>query len=489
MRFFLFAIVFISLIAALPGCTSSPEGKDESPNIVLIVADDLGYNDVSFYRDMHASDVPKPPTCETPNIDQLAREGVAFTDFYAGAAVCSPSRAALLSGRNKTRVGIYNWIPEGSPMHFRDEEMTIAEVLKQKNYHTAHFGKWHLTSDFETQPGPLDQGYDYGFYTQNNAEPSHENPVNFIRNEEPVGPLNGYSSHLVVGEAIEWLDSREEQEKPFYMNVWFHEPHVVCAAPEKFTSRHSYRQDYYGSIENMDAAIAKLMNYLKENGLDDNTLVMFSSDNGSQENYSNLPFIGEKCLNLEGGLKVPFIARWKNRIPAGKISTATGSFTDVLPTLAAITGAEMPDDRTIDGESLAAVFENPEKEFTRDNPIFFYRYFHDPICVLRDGDWLLNGYDELYEYSYDVDITELAKFKPAEGEPSWSQWSFQEEHMEAILDQEPNYWRLYNVKDDPSQTNDLSDRHQEKLEEMKKKTLKLRKEMVEEGGNWFESGE
>src|SRR5690554_3433883 len=137
---------------AFGACNNDLHENQKKPNIILILADDLGYNDLSYYRSLSNVKVESPPTSQTPNIDQLAKEGITFTDFYAGAAVCSPSRATLLSGRNATRVGIYNWIPTQSPMHFRAEELTIAELLKENEYLTAHFGKWHLTSDFNTQP-------------------------------------------------------------------------------------------------------------------------------------------------------------------------------------------------------------------------------------------------------------------------------------------------------------------------------------------------
>lgn len=466
--------------------TNQEQDVPADPNIILILTDDLGYNDISYYRAMHDVQVSTPPTCKTPHIDKLAEQGIAFTDFYCGAAVCSPSRAALLTGRNKTRTGIYNWVPANSPMHLRDREITMAEMLKQKNYQTAHFGKWHLTGDFKSQPGPMQQGYDHVFYTKNNARPSHYNPHNFFRNDQPLDTLEGYAAHLVVDEAIDWLSHRYENENPFYINIWFNEPHEICAAPKEFTSNHTYREQYYGSIENMDAAVGKLISYIDENGMDENTIIMFSSDNGSEKTYSNMPLKGKKTLNLEGGIKVPFIVKWKDQLPAGVVSSATGSFTDILPTIAEFTATTAPQDRVIDGISLADVWQNPEKEFQREDPIFFYRYFHDPIMVLRKGDWLLTGYEEYYEFTQDVDIRELAKFKPAENEPRWAQWGFQEGHMKSLPGQQPNVFTLHNVKNDPSTENDLADEYPDIVEKMKKKMLDMKDEMVNEGGNWYE---
>ena len=253
------------LIVIFASCQRQEKLATGPPNIILMVADDLGYNDLSSYRNANPGQAEKPPTTQTPYIDQLADEGMRFTNFYCGAAVCSPSRSAILTGRNATRNGIYNWIPPGQPMHLRAEEVTIAEMLKVKNYQTAHFGKWHLTAEGMGQPLMNDQGYDYSFFTYNNANPSHENPVNFFRNGKPVGELIGYASHLVVDEAIRWLEENKGSEDPFYINVWFNEPHEKVAAPDSLANRHDYNKEYYGCIENMDYAVGKITNFLKAN--------------------------------------------------------------------------------------------------------------------------------------------------------------------------------------------------------------------------------
>ena len=203
-----FTMKLISLLFLIFVYCFQFSSAQDQPNIILVLADDLGYNDLTSYRSLHDKKADKPPTCVTPNIDNLAKEGMLFTDFYCGAAVCSPSRSSLLTGRNATRVGIYNWIPENSPMHLRDSEITIAEMLKQVNYQTGHFGKWHLTSKGTGQPLPNDQGYDYSFYAYNNANPSHRNPNNYYRNGEPVGELKGYACQLVVDEALQWLKKK-----------------------------------------------------------------------------------------------------------------------------------------------------------------------------------------------------------------------------------------------------------------------------------------
>lgn len=453
------------------------KNEAEKPNIILILADDLGYNDVSSYRNSNFSGhYPNAPTSQTPNIDKLAEHGIRFTDFYAGASVCSPSRATLLTGRNGTRVGIYNWIPENNPMHLRTEEITIAELLKKENYHTAHFGKWHLTSKDMGQPLPNDQGFDHSFFTYNNANPSHENPNNFYRNNQPVGELEGYSAGLVVDEALKWLETIKDQKSPFYINVWFNEPHTREAAPEIFTSRHSYNKEYYGCIENMDHAMGQLMDYLEANRLLKNTLIIFASDNGSQVLHSNDPLRGEKCFNYEGGVRVPFIIRWDKKVPQGAVSNFPGSFTDIFPSIAALVKTPIPSDRKYDGMDISPVFLGEMTEMDRKDPIFFYRYFHDPICMLREGDWSLLGYDELIPRAQDLDQRVLGKITP---------WHFTPNHMEYLKPLIPKHFELYNLKEDREQNFDVSADHPEIVAKMKLKMMELREEMITEGGDWY----
>ncbi|MCL3779272.1 arylsulfatase [Prolixibacteraceae bacterium JC049] len=447
----------------------------DKPNVVIILADDLGYNDISCYRNLHPRHSDVPPTTHTPNIDKLAEQGMLFTDFYSGAAVCSPSRAALLTGRNSTRVGIYNWIPGESPMHLRSSEVTIAEMLKQANYQTGHFGKWHLTSEGTDQPIPNGQGFDYSFFAYNNAKPSHHNPVNYQRNGEPVGSLKGYACQLVVDEAVNWLEKRDAN-KPFYINVWFNEPHLKVAAPQELTQKHQYNKEYYGAIENLDLAIGRLMGFLKKNDLEKNTIVMFSSDNGSRVDHSNDPLRGEKCFNYEGGVRVPFIAKWNNRIPENKQCVAPGSFTDILPTIAHIANVKKPSDRKIDGEDISSLLLGKAKKLKRETPIFFYRYFHDPVCMLRDGDWCLLGYKNWYPKAETLNEGKLANIRP---------WQFKENHMLYLSEQQPERFELYNLRNDKEQDVDLANKYPKMVKKMKKQMLKLKKEMVAEGGNWF----
>jgi len=478
-------LALLQLTFLMLNCQQKEKVDEKPPNIILILADDLGYSDLSCYREQVSVTDVQLSTSQTPNIDLLAEKGMRFSDFYAGAAVCSPSRGALLTGRNCTRLGIYNWIPTNSPMHLRSEEVTIPELLKQKNYQTGHFGKWHLTSEGQNQPLPNDQGFDYSFYAYNNARPSHENPENYFRNGVAMGKMEGYACHIVVGEALGWLENRNK-ENPFYMSIWFNEPHEKVAAPDSLKNRHQYNQAYYGAIENMDLAVGKMTKYLQDNDLAENTIVIFTSDNGSQNVGSNEPLLGEKCFNFEGGIRVPFMISWPDKIPANTYNKTPGSFTDVLPTLAAFTGAVLNTDKKLDGIDLSKVMLENLTDFEREAPILFYRYFHEPITMMRQGDWCLLGYEEKIEKVENFNERDLAKLKPSPENPTWSMWGFQPVHQDFIDSLEIKEFELYNLREDISQAVDLSEKYPEKLEAMKKTMLSLKKDMITDGGDWFE---
>ncbi len=475
-------ILAISTVALITSCSKDHK---KPPNVVIMLADDLGYDDLSCYRVTHPDTMDQPPTAMTPRIDKLAESGMRFTDFYAGAAVCSPSRSALITGRNATRVGIYNWIPSHNPMHLRNREITIAEMLRAHGYSTGHFGKWHLTSEGMGQPLPNDQGFDYSFFAYNNAMPSHRNPENYFRNGKPVGKLQGYACQLVMDEALGWLDTAKNSGEPFFLNIWFNEPHRIVAAPPELAERHAYNQEYYGCIENMDLAVGRLLDYLDQHNLRKNTIIIFTSDNGANWKNSNMPLRGEKALNFEGGIREPFMISFPGTVPRESVSRVPGSFTDVMPTLAALTGAKLPDDRIIDGVSLEKVIRGSKEYPERKTPIFFYRYFHDPVIMLRQDDWCLLGYVDPIPWQEYYDIKALAKIKPDSGQPEWSQWGFQENHMAYLLKQKPTYFELYNLREDVAEKHDISAEHPELFRSMIDKALQLKKEMVSEGGNWY----
>jgi len=282
------------------------------PNVVILLADDLGSQDLGCYGG----------PVKTPTLDKLAAKGVKFTDFHAGAAICSPSRATLLTGRQHLRTGIYGVLQDHlHNAHLLKREVTIAEVLQQAGYETAHFGKWHIgmTSGKRKKPSIKEHGFDYWFGLSNGASPSHKNPVNFRRNGKPVGPLKGYSCQLVVDDAIRWLNERNQPDQPFFMNIWFNEPHAKLAAPDEIVSIYGNLKDeaaiYSATIDNTDRAIGRLVAKLKETGKLDNTLIIYSSDHGSYRSDRNGGLKGNKGSNFQGGLRSPGIFFLATRLP------------------------------------------------------------------------------------------------------------------------------------------------------------------------------
>ncbi|WP_372797624.1 sulfatase [Pontiella sp.] len=366
------------------GSAARPGERGSKPNIVVILCDDLGYGDLECYGHPHI---------KTPNLNRLAAEGMRFTDFYSTAAVCSPSRVGLLTGRNPNRAGIYEWIPNGKQIHMRASEITIPQLLKQAGYATSMSGKWHCNGKFNSpeQPQPDDAGFDHWFATHNNAAPSHENPVNFVRNGEEVGPLEGFSCQLVVDEALDWLDGhrKEHPQQPFFMYVTFHEPHEPVASPPELvkayaaSARNEDEAQYFANVANMDAAVGRLMAGLKAQDVDENTLVLFCSDNGPEQllrfahetrSYGRaIPLRGMKVWTTEGGFRVPGIMRWPAKIPAGQVSERTVSALDFLPTFCELAGAAPPAGLELDGTSFLPVLEN--QTIIREKPLLWV-YYH-----------------------------------------------------------------------------------------------------------------
>ena len=362
---------------------------DKPPNIIILLADDLGYGDLGCYGG----------AANTPNLDRLAKEGIRFTDFYSAASNCSPARAGLLTGRSPAKVGMYNYMPPNHPMHLRGVEITIAEMLKKKAYHTGHFGKWHLSclpqNPALNQAQPDEQGFDYSLGTANNAMPSHLNPVNFVRNGTPVGEMQGYSCDIVVDEAIKWLGSFSAATDPFMLYVAFHEPHKKVASPPdlvaKYPSWPKLDAEYLANVENMDQAIGDLLAGLKSMGLDDNTLILFASDNGSYRTGSNGPLLGGKSFVYEGGIRVPGILHWKGKIKAEQVIDEPVCLTDMMPTVCELVGIPHPAKSTLDGTSLLPLIAG--EKFQRTKPLSWFYYRTTPEIAMRIGDFSILGRD------------------------------------------------------------------------------------------------
>lgn len=431
------------------------------PNVVILLADDLGYQDIGVYGG----------PVKTPALDNLAAGGTCFSDFYSGCAVCSPSRATLLTGRNHIRTGVYSWIDDKSQRsHLRGREVTITEVLKKSGYSTAHVGKWHLglPTPERQKPTPAEHGFDYWFATWNNAAPSHRDPDNFIRNGQPVGKIEGYSCQIVVDEAIAWLDRHRAKDRPFFLNVWFHEPHAPIAAPEEIVTRYGAAKDaaaiYSGTIDNTDRAIARLLAKLERVAPRENTIIIYASDNGSYRRDRVGHLRGTKGMNWEGGIRVPGIVSWPGAIPAGRVEKTPAGLVDVLPTLCGLLRLAPPAGVHLDGSDLSPLLRpEPGRAFTRHQPLFWHLQKSRPIVALRDGQWSLTA-DPDFELS--------------------TENMFREAWIPAIKSGHYRNWQLFDLEADPGQKTDLAAAEPEVVERLKKQLLQINASIMADGADW-----
>jgi len=458
-------------LASLLGCwmLSAATGMGllqaaEKPNLVILLLDDAGWTDVGCYGSQ----------IETPHIDRLADEGMRFTDYHAPAPNCSPSRAGLLTGRTPSRMGIYSYLPGNHVMHLRAEEVTVAELVKQAGYHTGHFGKWHLSQLDSDQPGPAEQGFDYSLGTDNNAAPSHRDPVNFIRNGQPVGKMEGYSCQIVVDETISWLDQigAGNDAAPFFACLWFHEPHTPIASPpalvekyqQRFPQLNQKQATYYANIENVDLAIGRLLQRLDELSLRDETLVFFASDNGPLNDFSAVGLRGQKSHVWEGGHRVPGIIRWPGHIAAGSECNLPVCGIDYLPTICDVLQLEPPRDRELDGTSILPLLRGDLDGFRRAKPLYWFFYRLNPALALRDGDWSLIA-----------DSNDAARPKAHQ---------LTREDMPHIQASQPVEFQLFNLANDLGQQHDLAQSHPEQRDRLRAAMESMHRDVLADAPRW-----
>ena len=398
--------VRVAFLLAL-GTTSCVPVNADCPNVVIILCDDLGYGDLGIHGHPHI---------QTPNIDRLANEGIRFTNFYSTAPVCSPSRVGLLTGRSPNRAGVYDWIPEArnprpdarEQVHMRKDEITIAHLLKSAGYATCMAGKWHCNSEFnnDKQPQPGDAGFDHWLATQNNAAPSHENPVNYVRNGQPVGKIEGYSCQIAADEAISWLgeQKKENPDQPFFIYLPFHEPHEPVASPPELVEKYQHvtwhpdQAQYYANVHNVDLAVGKVVAALEKLGIRDNTLIAFTADNGPEtlNRYRSANrswgitahLRGMKLHTHDGGFHVAGILNWPSGIKAGQVIDAPASALDFLPTACSLADADLPNNRAFDGIDVSSAFASGTMP-DRSKPLVwaYYNGINDARVAMRHRQW------------------------------------------------------------------------------------------------------
>lgn len=383
-------------VAALSvaGCHSVK--KNSPPNIVLIMADDLGYGDAGCYGQQ---------LLQTPNIDRLAREGLRFTQAYAGGPVCTPSRSVLMTGLHNGHTPARDNIPH-YPTYLQEDDVTLAEVLKQAGYRCGGVGKWSL-GDAGTVGRATNQGFDtwFGYLNQDHA---HYYYTEYLDDDEGRLELTGnsasrefYSHDLMAERALEFIQSAKEG--PFFFYGAFTLPHFsseeedpdrfAVPSTEPYTNRDwdEKSKKYAAMVHRLDRDVGRIVALIDRLGLQENTLIIFTSDNGGHETVwkafdTNGPLRGYKRYLTEGGIRVPFIARWPGTVPAGKSSDEIVSFQDLLPTFAELAGTSAP--KQIDGISavpalLGGKIENPHKYLYWDYGHCRDRYDQ----AVRMGNW------------------------------------------------------------------------------------------------------
>ncbi len=391
-----------SMLAASALCfggKGSSAARRNPPNIVVIVSDDQGYADSSCYD--------HPKEVSTPAIDRMAAEGVRFTNGYASGYVCAPTRAGLLTGRYQQRFGFYT--AGDSRTGMPTSEITVADVLKKKGYATAVIGKWHV--GLEPEYRPLRRGFDefYGFlghgahdYFKLGITDEH---TSIYRNDKPINDT-GYLTDNLAREAVSFIE--RNQKKPFLLYLPFNAVHWPLQALQKhidrFNTGDKNRDIYLAMLVCMDEAIGRVLDALKRTGVDDNTLMVFFSDNGgAQKNFANNGVLRDyKQTVYEGGIRVPFIVRWPDKFPDGMVCHEPVISLDVMPTVCAAAGAELPDDRLYDGRNMLPAILGRTKK-----PLHKALFWYDGTdqWAVRMGKWKLlsrKGSLELYDLASDI---------------------------------------------------------------------------------------
>lgn len=396
LRVLLALVIAWGLLAFGP---SPSYGQDDGPpNILMILVDDLGYGDLSSYG---ATDL------QTPHIDALVDAGMRFDRFYANSPVCSPTRAALLSGQYPERVGV----PGVVRTHARNnwgyldpEAILIPEVLKRAGYHTGMVGKWHLGLDAPNRPN--DHGFDlfHGYLgdMMDDYYTHRRHGINYMRHNTHTIDPEGHATDLFTEWAMNYIQERSDAAAPFFLYLAYNAPHSPIQPPDAWLQKVKQREpglsderaSIVALIEHMDAGIGEVISTLKATGEYEDTLILFASDNGGATYFgaTNGPLRGEKQDVYEGGIRVPMAAVWPGRIAAGSRSNAVALTMDLYPTMA--DAANIPLDHAIDGTSILPTLEGDDQSLD-DRTVFFTRreggrrYMGKTIWAVRRGDWKL----------------------------------------------------------------------------------------------------
>jgi arylsulfatase A len=428
----------LALSLVVCGMAPAAAAQERLPNIVIIFTDDQGYADVGVYGAKGFA---------TPHLDRMAREGVRFTDFYVAQAVCSASRAALLTGAYPNRIGIGGALGPNNQHGLHDDEMTLAELVKQRDYATGIFGKWHLGHHPEFLP--TRHGFDefFGIPYSNDMWPLHPTarpgtypPLPLLEGEEVVRHLEDQTDLTVqlTERAVRFIE--KNKERPFFLYLPHPQPHVPLFVSDRFKGKSE--QGLYGDvIMEIDWSVGRILEVLREHGLDEHTLVMFASDNGPWLSYgdhsgSAAPLREGKGTSWEGGKRVPCIMRWPGKIPEGIVCREPAMTIDILPTIAGLIQAGLPHHK-IDGKDIWPLISG-QPQAKSPHPAYFFYYANDQLQAVRSGPWKL-----YFPHTY----------RTLEGKPGGTDGN-PVPYASASTGLE-----LYNLENDLSETINLADQH------------------------------
>jgi len=388
------AVILLGVMASTSLSAQAP------PNVVFIMTDDIGYGDIGSYG---------APDVATPNLDQLARDGARFTDFYANAPVCTPTRVGFITGRYQQRLGLERPLSNGLPVGGGElasdgrgvvaNGRTLPQLLRNAGYVTGLVGKWHL--GYEADQSPSAHGFDYFFgfksgfvdyYQHTNGSGADD-----LWEDDAQVKVEGYLTDLITDRSTTFI--RENADRPFFLSVQYnaaHWPYQPPGAPSVARNNASHlqphsqdtstRQDYVAMLERADWGVGEILRALDEVGLRDNTLVIFTNDNGGEWLARNAPLFNRKWTVWEGGIRVPAILRWPGVIPAGRVTDQVGITMDFTATILAVANATVPDDLDLEGIDLLPILTGEAPEQSRT---LFWRSESPSQRAVRSGDWKL----------------------------------------------------------------------------------------------------
>lgn len=435
----LWGVGLLAVAATAAGGLLAGAAEPAGPNVVLIFADDLGYADIGPFG---AQGYP------TPNLDRMAREGRRFTHFYAAQAVCSASRAALMTGCYSNRVGILGALGPGAKTGIGDGELTLGELFRQKGYATAAYGKWHLGD--APRFLPVRHGFDeyFGLPYSNDMWPYHpDGPSRFparplIENDRVVNAnvTAEDQPHLTTWyteRAVKFIESH--REGPFFVYLAHSMPHVPLFVSEKYAGK-TPRGLFGDVIAEIDWSVGQVLDALARTGLDEKTLVLFTSDNGPWLSYGNhagsaRPLREGKGTAFEGGVREPCVMRWPGHVPAGTTCSELAATIDILPTMARLIGADLPADRPIDGRDIGPLLTGQAGAKTPHDA--FYYYWDRELQAVRSGPWKLH-----FPHAYRT----LAGAPGHDGKPG----PYRQGRIGLAL---------FNLEDDPGETTNVAPEH------------------------------